>query len=617
MTHRLTAVAAAALGTVLVFPLAAAKHETWVEVRSPNFIVVSNAGEKQARKTAVQFEQIRSVFRRSLAVASAHPSPVITILVVRDEDSMRALLPEYWTKGHVHPAGVFFSWMNQYYAAVRLDAQERNPYETLYHEYYHSLTLPYFPNLPLWVAEGLADFFGNTEISNDAARMGLPDEALVYQLHHGFLPLDALFKVDHNSPFYNETNKTGLFYAESWALIHYLMVADHESHRSMLMKYLDALNAGATQDEAAAKAFGNLQQLESALKRYIDGFSFTYLKAPPPPAIPDSALHARELSGAEVDAVKGGFFATRSRTQEARPLLEEAVRLDPKVAAAHQNLGMVEFLEGHREKALDSVSRAIELDPKNSLTRYLRAYLEFSQTHGVARDSQIEDDLREAIATNPDFLPPYGLLAVYLVAGNDKLSEAMGFAQKAVSIEPGNSNYELSLAQVLARMQRYDEAQSAGMRARAAATDSEERAFAEQFLSYLVQARNFESRTSRPDGVASSGGPGAAVPERDLRGSSTPRSDDGPSNAKTAEGNVTKVICTGNEMVVTVTVRGNRELTLHARDYKRVSYDQDVAFATRDFEPCTQLEGHTASIDYLVVSGKRYDGEIENIEVEQ
>jgi hypothetical protein len=33
-----------------------AKRELWVEAQSPNFIVVSNAGDKEARKAAVQFE---------------------------------------------------------------------------------------------------------------------------------------------------------------------------------------------------------------------------------------------------------------------------------------------------------------------------------------------------------------------------------------------------------------------------------------------------------------------------------------------------------------------------------------------------------------------------------
>ena len=121
MGRSLTAIV---FGLALLFalPLSGAKHENWVEVRSANFIVVSNAGEKQARKTAIRFEQIRAVFRQSMAVASAHPSPMITILAVKDEDSMRALLPEYWAKGHAHPAGIFVENLDQYFALIQLDA---------------------------------------------------------------------------------------------------------------------------------------------------------------------------------------------------------------------------------------------------------------------------------------------------------------------------------------------------------------------------------------------------------------------------------------------------------------------------------------------------------------
>ena len=45
--------------------LPAELHDTWVEVRSPNFTVISNAGEKQARKVADEFEQIREVFQNA------------------------------------------------------------------------------------------------------------------------------------------------------------------------------------------------------------------------------------------------------------------------------------------------------------------------------------------------------------------------------------------------------------------------------------------------------------------------------------------------------------------------------------------------------------------------
>src|SRR5271157_5978292 len=38
------------------------RYDNWLEVRSPNFTVVSNAGEREARRTAAQFEEFREVF---------------------------------------------------------------------------------------------------------------------------------------------------------------------------------------------------------------------------------------------------------------------------------------------------------------------------------------------------------------------------------------------------------------------------------------------------------------------------------------------------------------------------------------------------------------------------
>src|SRR5579862_1162417 len=159
-------------------PMRAARHDAWVEVRSPNFIIVSNAGEKQARRTAIQFEQIHTLFRDGLAVAQGHPSPVITF-ALKDEKSLGELLPEYWTRGHMHPSGVFAYRMYQYYAAVNLEAQGTNPFATMYHEYYHSLTMPYFPELPIWLSEGLADFFGESQVNGTVATMGVADPALI------------------------------------------------------------------------------------------------------------------------------------------------------------------------------------------------------------------------------------------------------------------------------------------------------------------------------------------------------------------------------------------------------------------------------------------------------
>ncbi len=597
-------IVAALLGT----PLSWAESK-WVEVRSPNFIVVSNAGEKQARKTAVHFEQIRAVFQRSLQVANQHPTPVITILAVKDEGSMKSLLPEYWTKNHAHPAGIFMERENQSFAAVQLNLEEDNPYHVIFHEYYHTLTLPYYPNLPLWVAEGLADFYGNTVISDTDVEMGKPDANLVAELRESSLiPLPVLFKVDHNSPYYNETNKTSIFYAESWALTHYLMIGDKASHRAMMATYLNAIAAGATPEEAGVKAFGDLKRLQSTLETYIRSNSFYMLKSGAPPAIADSDLHVRELSEAEVEAYRGGFTAVSGREKEAIAMLEGAVKADPKLAMGYRYLGFAEYVAQQPKEALADDSRAIELDPNNALTYFQRAHLYFLT--GTGDRDKIVADLRAAIAADPNFAPAYGFLAMYLTSSSDTLPEAFTLAKKAMSLQPGNSTYQSDMAQVLEAMHRTADAQKMANAANTNAISPEQKAQALTILARLDQEQK----------MAAGGGTAGVRPDAEGKrftvtaGAATAAKQAKSGSTWSVEGDVKQVSCADKELTMTLTTN-DKVITLHAKDETRVQFEKDVAFDAGVLQPCTELEGHHVVVMYVAVDGQTYSGEIQSVEL--
>src|SRR3984893_8042043 len=172
--------AALAIAILAAIPSARAKDDKWVEARSKNFIVVSNAGGQQARNTAIQFEQIRELFRQSFAYTKNRQTPVITILAAKDENTLQELLPEFWAeKGRVPPSGIFVQSLYQPAIAVQLSGMGDNPYESVYHEYYHSLTIPYFPSLPVWVAEGLADLYGNSRVNDKTASLGMANARLI------------------------------------------------------------------------------------------------------------------------------------------------------------------------------------------------------------------------------------------------------------------------------------------------------------------------------------------------------------------------------------------------------------------------------------------------------
>ncbi|GEM_PF-6791102 len=77
---------------------AADKPETWVDVRSPNFVVVSSAGDKQAHNVAEQSELFRGAFAEVFPQARVDLGKPLTIFAVKNEKGLRALLPGFWEK---------------------------------------------------------------------------------------------------------------------------------------------------------------------------------------------------------------------------------------------------------------------------------------------------------------------------------------------------------------------------------------------------------------------------------------------------------------------------------------------------------------------------------------
>jgi hypothetical protein len=57
------------------------------------------------------------------------------------------------------------------------------------------------------------------------------------------------------------------------------------------------------------------------------------------------------------------------------------------------------------------------------------------------------------------------------------------------------------------------------------------------------------------------------------------------------------------------------EFDLHARDYTRVHFEEAVPFETAEFQPCTELKDHDATVGYVVTEKQIYDGEIQSVEV--
>jgi tetratricopeptide (TPR) repeat protein len=441
----------------------AARPQTWIELRSTHFIVVSNAKEKEARQVGYQFELIRAVFEDYFRQSESATDPPLSVIAVKDEHTFKELMPEFWAKkGSVHPAGYYLGGAEENYVVLRLDISTNEgadvPYEPFYHEYVHYLMRRLMFKLPLWMIEGLAEFYGNTRIEGKRVLVGAPSRShILFLRDKELLRVGSLFDVNASSPYYHEDNKADIFYAESWALTHYLVVRDWEEGTHRVEDFVALLGQGVDQREAARRTIGDPASLEPALRKYIQNSTFNAARQNPP-KIEENSFEMREMSEAESLTVRADFKAHDHQYFEAQAMLEESVKLDPKQPTALEVMGFLYLQQGKLTEAEKCYSEAVAHDSHSYLANY---YYAQSLLKGPLDDdsaAKAETSLRIALSANPHFAPSYDLLAYLLLSRNKKVDEAYKMALQAKQLDPANIHYCLREVAALEHLGRAQDA---------------------------------------------------------------------------------------------------------------------------------------------------------------
>jgi len=312
--------------------------------------------------------------------------------------------------------------------------------------------------LPLWMNEGLAQFYENTDIEGKNAWLGQANTGELRYLNlNEMLPIATLLAVDRKSPYYHEEQKGSIFYAQSWALVHFLIVSDRIQGTHRVHDYAQRLAEGEDAVEAARHAFGDLNTLEDALRGYVAQRHFLYFMMPAELTAKDAEQDVRLVPTAEADAVRADVLLYTGRTQEARALVESALRDDPDRALAHETMGFLHYGAGDIAGAKKWYSEAAALDGKSYIARYYYAAMMLREG-GEGEEPAIESNLQAAIRINPEFAPAYDALAMFYATRHRNLDEAHTLNQRAVELEPAKLGYRLNCAAVLAEDRQFGEA---------------------------------------------------------------------------------------------------------------------------------------------------------------
>jgi tetratricopeptide (TPR) repeat protein len=486
-----------------------AGEPSWVEIRSPNFSVVTDAGEKRGREVAMRFEQMRAVFGALMTKAKVNLPVPLQIVAFRGTKEMRQVAP-LWNGKPTQVAGLFQGGEDRCF--IMLDMSVPDPYPVVFHEYAHQLMNGNMHGeMDPWFEEGFAEYFASIEVDNKQARVGkVPaDEYLVLQ-HFGMIKIADLFKVVQNSSTYNESgDHRNSFYAESGMLVHYIY------DNQLLPKVAAYFNLKEYQhvpvEGAIQQAFGmTAAEFDKALRNYVSAARYRYYPIPTPPNISTDKYTVTSLKATDAAAVVADIHLhSRDYREQALNEFQDILKSDPNNSAACRGLGY-----GYLEKqdftlAAEYFKRASQTDSKDPRVHYYNALLMARESgfNGGGDLSDMTRELEASLTLDPSFADSYALLAFAQSTSGDS-GKALATMQKALEISPRNESYLYNLANIYLANRQPDQA----VAILSSLQVSDNPALAAQVSMLLTQARKFrEAMQQHPQGIEQ----GALPPRRE------------------------------------------------------------------------------------------------------
>ncbi len=195
--------------------------------------------------------------------------------------------------------------------------------QTGLHEFAHLWLRQKMTRHVAWFDEGIACYFEGVRAENGRIEVGLPVPGRLRLLQRErWLPPEKIFEIRRTSEFTRELD-VGLFYSQSWALVHMMRLSPEFSPR--FAEFLNLMAGGTEASEAMLKTYGvSPPQLLLRARQWIDrgGWPAETLEAPERAQLEISISPASE---AEIELVETTLAAARQPAPERARAYEELV----------------------------------------------------------------------------------------------------------------------------------------------------------------------------------------------------------------------------------------------------------------------------------------------------
>lgn len=634
----------ALLFAAIVLPLAVASGEPhWIRVDSSHFTVLTDSDEKHAHEVCVRFEQMRGVFGQLLMRGRVNMPEPIEIVAFRSEDEYEKVAPT--GSGAGLSSAFFIPGEDRVYFVLNLSKPDG--WRAVSQGFAQTLLNYNYPPTQTWFDLGFAEYFSSVQLSETQMQVGSDPQNFAATLNGTeWMSLPQLFAAN---PEKLAANQRGLFDAESWAVLHYVLNKDKLPAVGSYFGMVE--NEKLSADDAIQKAFGlSSAQLAQEVKAYFASLAPTLTAKP---LGPNSSA-----SAAPVTADMVGTSTHPVPEPEARAAVAEVTLRVPDHRAdarnilnglvdqpttdnfvAHRALGWDAMQQNNFNDAIDELGKALTIDSKDPWTHYYLALFRYQNAqsggHEIQGLANMMQDLHIALDWDHEFAEAYHLLALAQMAGGG-MHAATDSIRAAMQLSPRKPGYSLDLARIYEGGKNWDAATA--LLERLSTNSNQEVASAAkkelQDLPYIkkygIPPQADTTATAKPAVTSSSVGPSApttaapATKTPPTRSSTTtsskPASADDNDEAEVpipaqpqidkrpiqyAKGKLVSVDCSQSPAATLTVLIAGHTMKLHAADYKSMtlvgansfSCDWTDRAVSVNYKASTKIEGDLVSLE--------------------
>ncbi len=231
----------------------------------------------QANALARHLNLMYEEYSRRLASLPLRGQEKLNVLIFKDPKDYLLTLRARFGVNAEGTGGMFF--VTQAGAALAFWVEglpQRRIEHVVQHEGFHQFAYSRFgDDLPMWLNEGMAEFFGESVMVDDKLIIGQNTPRTLDAIKNAVetntsVPFRSMLSMSPQK--WNAAVNAGdaaMNYHQAWSMVHFLVYGDGGKYTSAFETYLRHLNNGLPSEEAFVRTFGpDIEQFEAAWKKY-------------------------------------------------------------------------------------------------------------------------------------------------------------------------------------------------------------------------------------------------------------------------------------------------------------------------------------------------------------